>query len=345
MKRFSDWTTSKIDEHSVTSDVNQGNEYPNTGSVTNHLTPVGNIVTSLRNLFSPFNGVVVSVAEDGFSVKLNSSKFTSKEMIDSVLYDTTIMRGTTMAQYIMQQGLPKVKIIDLGQFSVVYFCPDDIKGAGNASATQEEMKCQEMLDYNIQEAEMMSLNESGDDDEELTDKTREELSKIISSKDKVKAAKELQALILGQIELPNEYYFAGVKSSDGDESIALRWRYNIRRPNDNTSSIVRSIMNIYDESKNGVWVQDFDKDALFNLPDEAKQLIKSILDFIGAKETNDPCVFSLLADDIDDKKSSKDDAKKDDTSDDNEEDTKEKGNKADDDDNEDDSSRGEDSLS
>ena len=74
-----------FNEGCTTADVQPGNAYSNTG-VTNHLTPVGNIVTQIRNLFSPLTGIVASVGEDGFSVKLNSSKFISKDEVSKVLY-------------------------------------------------------------------------------------------------------------------------------------------------------------------------------------------------------------------------------------------------------------------
>ena len=78
MKRFS-----KLNESCVTSDVNPGNAL--TLGVTNHYTPVQNIVTNIKNLFSMIIPVVASVAEDGVSVKLNSSKFVSKEEITKLI--------------------------------------------------------------------------------------------------------------------------------------------------------------------------------------------------------------------------------------------------------------------
>ena len=55
MKRFS-----KLNESCVTSDVNQGNAL--SLGVSNHYTPVQNIVTNIRNLFSMIIPVVASVA-------------------------------------------------------------------------------------------------------------------------------------------------------------------------------------------------------------------------------------------------------------------------------------------
>ena len=288
MKRFSKY----VNEGCVTADVNQGNAYSNTG-VTNHLTPVGNIVTQIRNLFSPLTGVVASVAEDGFSVKLNSSKFVSQEEVNKILYDTNIMRGTCLASYIQQQGLTVMKMINVGQYFIVYFCPNDIKGAGKTDEVPANIPCKEMQELDIEETEMYSLIKESDDDEEIKDITRQKISELIASKDKVKAAKQLELLLTQELELPREYYFAGVKSKDGDESIALRWKYTKNRPHNKTSENVRSILNIYDMTGEGIWVQDFDKDSMVTLPDEVDKLIHSVLDFLGAEETDNPAVWSL----------------------------------------------------
>ena len=327
-----------MNEGCVTADVNPGNAYSNTG-VTNHLTPVANIVAQIRNLFSPLTGVVASIAEDGFSVKLNSSKFATQEEVNKILYDTTIMRGTSLASYIMQQGLSVMKMINIGQYFVVYFCPNDIKGAGKTDEVPANIPCKEMQELDIEETEMYSLIKESDDDEEIKDITRQKVSELINSKDKVKAAKQLELLLTQELELPREYYFAGVKSKDGDESIALRWKYTKNRPHNKTSENVRSILNIYDMTGEGIWVQDFDKDSMVTLPDEVDKLIHSVLDFLGAEETDNPAVWSLEGSEPGKKKDKEDDEDK------NKEDHKSgdkdlKDNKVDDSDDEDDDSRG-----
>ena len=134
------------------------------------------------------------------------------------------------------------------------------------------------------------------------------------------------------MELPREYYFAGVKDKAGNESIALRWKYTRRAAKNQTTEITKSLINIYDEGKDGVFVADFDKDSMFQLPEEVKKLIENILDFIGAQETDDPCVYSLNGEgtkkkdeeDKSDDKSSKDtdNKDKDDKSSDNKDDNK-----------------------
>ena len=67
MKKFS-----TLVEHCLTSDVNPGNSVDL--GVTNHLTPINNILTNVRNLYSDVD-IVAAVAEDGVSIKVHSSRF------------------------------------------------------------------------------------------------------------------------------------------------------------------------------------------------------------------------------------------------------------------------------
>ena len=315
MKRFSDFnkamTGKLVGESCVTSDVNPGNALSTTG-VTNHYTPVQNILTNVKNLYACRMSIAASLAEDGFSIKLNSSKFVSEDEIRRMLYTPLDRTTIPLAQYIISQGLDSVKMIKVGDFYVVYFSPKDIKAAEpGLEAPQAEAPVKEMLDYNIEEAEITTITED-EDDEELEDITKKELSKLIDEKDKVKAAKQFMQIVSQQMELPREYYFAGVKDKDGKESIALRWRYTKRRPHKKTAEVTRSLINIYGNSKDGVWVGDFDEKSYFQLPDEVKKLIENILELLGAEKTNDKCVYSLDANKKDDKK---DDTKKDDEED------------------------------
>lgn len=334
MKRFSEFNkamnSKPVEENCVTSDVNPGNALSTTG-VTNHYTPVQNILTNVKNLYACRMSIAASLAEDGFSIKMNSSKFTSEEEIKKMLYTPLDRTTIPLAQYITSQGLDKIKMVKVGDFYVVYFSPKDIKAAEpGLEATQAEAPVKEMLDYDIEEAEITTITED-EDDEELEDLTKKELSKLISEKDKVKAAKQFMQIVSQQMELPREYYFAGVKDKDGKESIALRWRYTKRRPHNRTIEVTRSLINIYDNTKDGVWVSDFDEKSMFQLPDEVKKLIENLLDLIGAEKTDDKCVYSLASD----KSSKKDDSKKED---------EKKDEKKDDEDVEDDKSRDEDDV-
>ena len=321
MKRFSDFnkamTGKLVGESCVTSDVNPGNALSTTG-VTNHYTPVQNILTNVKNLYACRMSIAASLAEDGFSIKLNSSKFVSEDEIRRMLYTPLDRTTIPLAQYVMSQGLDNMKMIKVGDFYVVYFSPKDIKAAEpGLEAPQAEAPVKEMLDYNIEEAEITTITED-EDDEELEDITKKELSKLIDEKDKVKSAKQFMQIVSQQMELPREYYFAGVKDKDGKESIALRWRYTKRRPHKKTAEVTRSLINIYGNSKDGVWVGDFDEKSYFQLPDEVKKLIENILELLGAEKTDDECVYSLDAkkeDKKDDKKEDKKDDKKDDEED------------------------------
>lgn len=292
MKTFSNFVQN-INEHCSTADVNPGNGVGL--GVTNHLTPVENIVTNVRNLFASILGVVASVAEDGFSVKLNSSKFIDKKSVEQVLY-SPVYQNQSLYTYISAQGLTKVNMVNLGQYLVVYFCPTDIKAANPCQEPNNCCTpCKEMLEMNISEAEIMTINES-DDDEELQEVAKANLRAVINSTDKVKAAKQLSILLSNSIKLPDDYYFAGVKSKDGDESIALRWKYIKRKPFGKSMEITHSLMNIYGDGENAIWIGDFDKDAKFLLPKSVKELIDSLLELMGAKETSDPCVYKITDD-------------------------------------------------
>lgn len=303
MKVFSQY----INEKCHTADINPGNSLLNTG-VSNHLTPIGNILTNVKNLFGARLSVVAAVAEDGVSIKLNSSYFTNPEEINKILYNYEIMKGTCLASYIISQGLDLIKTVNLGQFYVVYFCPSDIKTAmPGVEPEQSSLPCKEMYDYNIEEAEMVMIKE--DTEEELADITKEKLSEIFKSTDKVKAAKQLELLVNQEIELPRDYYFAGVKDKAGNESIALRWKFIRSGGKGQTIEITKSLINIYDDGENGVWVADYAEDALAELPDEVKTLIDNILDFIGAGESDKKGNFTIgtTAKSKDDNKSDEDD--------------------------------------
>lgn len=296
MKRFSDFSkelSKNINEKCVTTDINPGNALSDTMGVTNHYTPVQNILTNVKNLYACRMSIAASLAEDGFSIKLNSSKFISEEEIKKMLYTPLDAQTMPLGQYITSQGLDKIKMVKVGDFYVVYFSPKDIKAAEpGLEATQAEAPVKEMLDYDIEEAEITTITED-EDDEELEDLTKKELSKLIDEKDKVKAAKQFMQIVSQQMELPREYYFAGVKDKDGKESIALRWKYTKRRPHKKTAEVTRSLINIYGNEKDGIWVGDFDEKSYFQLPDEVKKLIENILELLGAEKTNDKCVYSL----------------------------------------------------
>ena len=274
--------------------------------VTNHLTPVNNIITNVRNFFGSLLGIVVEPGEDGVSLKLHSSKFVSPEEITKVI-DTPCMGQSTVRSYICQQGLCNVKLINLGMYYIVYFGPTDIRTAENPDKVAKDAKCQncvckEMLEFNIDEAEMetidLGINESAAkfDDEELEDKTKEQLLKFIKGTDKVKCAEKLAELLADDLELPEDYYFKGVKDADGNESIALRYKFQRRRPFGKEVTLSKTLVNIYNVGDNAVWVEaNLTRDL--NHP-EMNRIVDAVIKLIGAKPTDDPCVYAIPTEEI-----------------------------------------------
>ena len=330
--------------------VQPGNQITKTG-VTNHYTPIQNILTNVKNLFCLLLGVVAEVGEDNVSIKLSSSQFVSKQKTEEILwramYNDVFTYGTSsLYGYITSQGLPTVTFINLGGYYVVYFSPNDIKTAEDptkmALNAMPEAANESMLD----EFEIGTFIKEDDSEEEMKSETVSKVLELLDGPDKVKAAKQLELLVSKEIQLPREYYFSAIKFKSGEEAIALRWKYTKKMPfgkadgdgeyKETTVENTRSLMHIFGKGEKAIWVQDFDEDSLVKLPEEVKKLIQSILDLLEAGETDNPSVFSLTGE----RKERKDDEGNE--NDDNKDD--DKGSKPDDgdDDSEDDDSRGED---
>ena len=278
---------------------NPGNSLLKTG-VTNHYTPINNILTNVKNLFCSLLGVVAEIGEDEVSLKLSSSQFTTKQKTQELLYRT--MYGevysygcSSLANYIMSQGLTKMTIINIGSFYVVYFSPTDIMTAQDPYNMVSTCNCpcpSETCESLENEFELSNFITEDDSEEELKNLSLEKIKELLKSKDKVKAAKQIETIVAQDIELPREYYFAGIKFKSDDEAIALRWKYTKKLPSGKSIENVRSIMHIFADD-NQIWVQDFSKESIVKLPDEVEKLIKSILDIFDAKETKDPAIFTL----------------------------------------------------
>lgn len=330
-------TFSKLNESAKTTDTQPGNDLAKTG-ITNHYTPIENILTNVKNLFALKLGVVAAIGEDNVSLKLHSSKFVDDQSINSVLYEP-IDRFTNLYSYITSQGLNKMTKVDLGQYTVLYFSPTDVKTA------QDPQKMVNVPTTVVAtesfENEIVNIIKEDDSEEEMKDVTLEKFLELIESKDKVKAAKQLELLVSQQIELPREFYFAAIKFKTGEEAIALRWKYTKKLPTGQSTESVRSIMHIFGKGDKAIWVQDYDKESIVQLPDEVKKLIDNILEMIDADKTDDPAIFKLTGErkEREDKKD-KDKDENDENDDNKDDDTKEK--KSGDDDDEDDDSRGDD---
>ena len=345
MKRFSE----HIKESKINNGVTFGNSLNN--GVTNHYTPVQNILTNIKNLFCQLLGVYAEVAEDGFSIKLSSVQFTSEQKTSEILhrpmYNDAFSYGTSSLEgYIMSQGLRKVTLINLGSYYVVYFSPEDIKAAqspinmennvkGYTSVGEYSGECCpnpcEMKESLYDEFELCYLkekednsnnsndnsgdqnnNDSSSDEPNNTDNSSndssnsdsdDKISEILNSEDKVKAAKQLEILISQKIQLSREFYFTAIKFKNEDEAIALRWKYDKKLPNGKSTENVRSIMHIFGTGENAIWVQDYAKDSIVELPKAIKQLIENVLKILGAKSTNDPAIFNLGSGSSDDSNS------------------------------------------
>ena len=159
--------------------VQPGNQLNKTG-VTNHYTPIQNILTNIKNLFCLLLGVVAEVGEDNVSIKLSSSQFVSKQKTEELLframYNDVFTYGTSsLYGYITAQGLPKVSFINLGGYYVVYFSPDDIKTAQDpqkmALNTMPEAANESMID----EFEIGTFIKEDDGEEEMKSATVEKV--------------------------------------------------------------------------------------------------------------------------------------------------------------------------
>jgi hypothetical protein len=281
-------------------DCNPGNDVKL--GVTNHLTPLNNIITNIRNFFGSTMGIVVEPGEDGVSLKLHSSKFVCPKEVSKII-DQPYLGNTSLHSYICQQGLCNMKLINLGSYYVVYFGPNDIRTAENPDKVAADAKCcvacSEMLQFNLFECEMDSLNEAFDD-EELEDKTKEQLLKFIQGTDKVKCAQKLSELLADDLNLPEDYYFCGVKDAEGNESIALRYKFQKRRPFGKEVTLSKTLINIYNVGENAVWVEAFltkDKNS-----DTMNRIVETVLKLIGAKPTDDECVYVISSDEVQDLK-------------------------------------------
>lgn len=306
---------------------NPGNSYIKTG-VSNHYTPIENILTNINNYFCARLSIVAMKGEDDVSIKLTSSKFTSEKAIDELLYMTLYNDAFSKANlysYITAQGLPKVSKVNLGGgYWVVYFSPDDIATAAKHPDNSCGCGCDcpdcgcdcccpvpcEAYDSLFDEFEITSIIKE-DDEEEMEDVTMKKIMELLDSKDKVKAAKQLELLIAQEVELPREYYFSAIKFKTGDEAIALRWKYTKKLPSGKSTESIRSIMHIFGKGDKAIWVQDFDKDSIIKLPDDVKKLIESILDIFEAEKTDDPAIFKVTGEKKEREEKKKDDEDKD----------------------------------
>lgn len=260
-------------------DSNPGNSLDCLG-VTNHYTPINNIIVAIRNLICCRLGIIAEPGEDGVSIKLHSSKFTDEESINALLYNK-IDRFTSLDSYIAMQGLTKRTIVDLGAYKVVYYSPEDIKQAENPEVMAQ------VPDTDI-EPTTEGLKNIKTILEEQEDKSVNWVE-LFNNEDKTVAAALFQDKIKDKIELPINYYVKATKDANNNVCVAIRKKYDFRKPFGETIEKIKSIINIY--SPDNIWVPGY-QDCII-LSEIDKEIIENVLDIINAKETDDKCKFTL----------------------------------------------------
>lgn len=287
--------------------------------VTNHLTPVNNIITNINNLFAAELSVVAYPGADNVSVVCTSSFFYDKDTTYKQIYLPIWNDKTSLADYVSQQGLNNIKVIPTGngQECYVIFCPSDMPQLGyngcngtnyNDACCSKEPACEsrdvygdvEYTQFTFEDGpedpNMNGLKNYGFGDQEIESIQKKDIREILGSKDKVKAAKAFAEILSRNMKLPENYYIKAVRDEDGNESVALRYRYEKRKPFGKTVTLTKTIVNIYNNEENGIWVDDAE-----NLPEEMKGVVDDMLNFVGVRRTGDANTFSISqTDDFDD---------------------------------------------
>lgn len=262
-------------------DSNPGNSLDCLG-VSNHYTPINNILIAIRNLICCRLGIIAEPGEDEVSIKLHSSKFTDEESINAILYDK-IDRFTSLDSYIRMQGLTKRTIVDLGSYKVVYYSPEDIKQAENPEVMAQ------VPDVDI-EPTTECLETIKTILEEQQDNDKVDWIEILGDEDKNVAAALFFDKIKNKVDLPENYYVKATKDANDNKCVAIRKKYEFRKPFDEKIEKVKSIINIY--SPENIWVSGY-QDCI-TLSDVDSKIIEKVLDIINAQKTDDKCKFTLV---------------------------------------------------
>lgn len=287
--------------------------------VMNHLTPIQNIITNINNLFASQLSIVAEPEKDNVSILVRSSFFSNKDITYAQIYLPVWNDKVSLASYVSQQGLNNIKVIPTGngEECVVLFCPSDMPqlGYNGSCTTGAEPKCAceskevEYEQFTFEEGEdmMNGIKNYGFGDQEIESIQKKDLREILGSKDKVKAAKMFDDILKKNMRMPENYYIKAVRDEDGNESIALRYRYEKKKPFGKSVTLTKSIVNIYNTEEGGIWVDDAE-----NLPEEMKGVVDDMLNFVGTRRTSDPNSFSIsMSDEFDDLKLDPNDMTKD----------------------------------
>lgn len=279
--------------------------------LSNHYTPVENIITNVKNIY----GTRLSFTVEKFGnygIILRSHLFANQEDVNAIIYADLFQPGTSSVfNYIYNQGLTKMQILKEGDYFVVTFEPNDIakpalvpqQGKDELTNTFEETR----KEYEVESQYLLEEDQYGGvkmqntiGDQEIDILQKNDLRNLLGGDDKVKAAKAFAAAVSQNMKLPENYYIKAVRDEDGNESVALRYRYEKRRPFGKTQTITKTLMNIYGLGDDGIWVDGYDDKA--SVPEEMRGIIDGILNFVGVRRTGDNCTFTIAKDpnDIDD---------------------------------------------
>lgn len=279
--------------------------------LSNHYTPVENIITNVKNIYG--SRLSFTVEKFGnYGIILRSHLFVNPEDVNAIIYANLFQPGTSsVVSYIYNQGLTKMQILKEGDYYVVTFEPTDIakpatvpgEVQGDPTNTFEESR----KEYEVESQYLLKEDQYGGvkmqntiGDQEIDILQKNDLRNLLGGDDKVKAAKAFAAAVSQNMKLPENYYIKAVRDEDGNESVALRYRYEKRRPFGKTQTITKTLMNIYGLGDDGIWVDGYDDKA--SVPEEMRDIIDGILNFVGVRRTGDNCTFTIAEDpnDIDD---------------------------------------------
>lgn len=279
--------------------------------LSNHYTPVENIITNVKNLYASRLGFIVEKFGN-YGIILRSHLFVTEEDVRSILYTDLYQPGTSSVYtYVYNQGLTKMQILQEGDYKIVTFEPEDIAKPATVPTvvpseqanTFEESK----KEYEVEAQYLLKEDQYGNiqmhntiGDQEIDILQKNDLRQLLGDDDKVKAAKAFATAVAQNMKLPENYYIKAVRDEDGNESVALRYRYEKRRPFGKTQTITKTLMNIYGLGDDGIWVDGYDDKA--SVPEEMRGIIDDMLNFIGVRRTADNCSFTIAQDpnDIDD---------------------------------------------
>lgn len=279
--------------------------------LSNHYTPVENIITNVKNLYASRLGFTVEKFGN-YGIVLRSNLFLTDSDVYSILYADLYQPGTSsVCDYIYNQGLTKMQVLQEGDYKIVTFEPTDIAEPAKVPAEAETKEAntfeEAKKEYEVVKQYLLKEDQYGNiqmqntiGDQEIDILQKNDLRQLLGGDDKVKAAKAFATAVSQNMKLPENYYIKAVRDEDGNESVALRYRYEKRRPFGKTQTITKTLMNIYGLGDDGIWVDGYDDKA--SVPEEMRGIIDGMLNFIGVRRTGDNCSFTIAQDpnDIDD---------------------------------------------